>query len=49
LRTLAGAGAGVRFVDPRSGQIGDLAPAQSGTGPEVVAAFDPAWVVAAVG
>ncbi len=47
LRTLAGAG--VRFVDPRSGQIDDPAPVQSGTGPEVVAAFDPAWVVAAVG
>ncbi|OZM79657.1 flavoprotein [Pseudonocardia sp. MH-G8] len=47
LRTLAGAG--VRFVDPRSGRVGDPAPVQSGTGPEVVAAFDPAWVVAALG
>ena len=47
LRTFSGAG--VRFVDPRSGQIGDPAPVQSGTGPEVVAAFDPTWVVAAVG
>ncbi|MHA6630908.1 flavoprotein [Pseudonocardia sichuanensis] len=47
LRTLAGAG--VRFVDPRSGRVGDPAPVQSGTGPEVVAAFDPAWVVAAFG
>jgi Flavoprotein len=47
LRTLSGAG--VRFVDPQSGRIGDPAPVQSGTGPEVVAAFDPAWVVAAVG
>jgi phosphopantothenoylcysteine synthetase/decarboxylase len=47
LRTLAGAG--VRFVDPRSGRVGDPAPVQSGTGPEVVAAFDPGWVVAALG
>jgi phosphopantothenoylcysteine synthetase/decarboxylase len=47
LRTLAGAGVG--FVDPRSGLVGDPAPVQSGTGPEVVAEFDPAWVVAAVG
>jgi phosphopantothenoylcysteine synthetase/decarboxylase len=42
-------GAGVRFVDPRSGHVDDPAPVQSGTGPEVVAAFDPAWVVAAIG
>jgi hypothetical protein len=41
--------AGVRFVDPQSGHVGDPAPVQSGTGPEVVAAFDPEWVVAAVG
>jgi hypothetical protein len=47
VRTLSGAG--VRFVDPQSGRIGDPAPVRSGTGPEVVAAFDPAWVVAAVG
>ena len=47
LRTLAGAG--VRFVDLRSGRVGDPAPVQSGTGPEAVAAFDPAWVVAALG
>jgi phosphopantothenoylcysteine synthetase/decarboxylase len=47
LRTLAGAG--VRFVDPQSGRVGDPAPVQSGRGPEVVAAFDPAWVVAAIG
>jgi hypothetical protein len=47
LRTLVGAG--VRFVDLRSGQVGDPTPVQSGTGPEVVTAFDPAWVVAAVG
>jgi hypothetical protein len=47
LRTLGAAG--VRFVDPRSGLVDDPAPVQSGTGPEVVAAFDPAWVVAAIG
>jgi Flavoprotein len=47
LRTLAGAG--VRFVDPRSGRVGDPAPVQSGTGPRIVAAFDPSWVIAAVG
>jgi phosphopantothenoylcysteine synthetase/decarboxylase len=47
LRTLAGAG--VRFVDPRSGQSGDPAPVQSGIGPEVVGAFDPSWVVDALG
>jgi phosphopantothenoylcysteine synthetase/decarboxylase len=47
LRTLAGAG--IRFVDPRTGEVGEPMPVQSGTGPEVVAAFDPAWVVAAVG
>jgi hypothetical protein len=47
LRTLAAVG--VRFVDPRSGQVDDPAPVQSGTGPEVVASFDPAWVVAAIG
>jgi phosphopantothenoylcysteine synthetase/decarboxylase len=47
LRTLAGAG--VRFVDPQSGRVGDPAPVQSGTGLDVVAAFDAAWVVAAVG
>jgi hypothetical protein len=47
IRTLSGAG--VRFVDPQSGRIGDPVAVQSGTGREVVAAFDPAWVVAAVG
>jgi Flavoprotein len=47
MRTLVDAG--VRFLDLRSGLVGDPAPVQSGTGPEVVAAFDPAWVVAAVG
>jgi phosphopantothenoylcysteine synthetase/decarboxylase len=47
LRTLAAAG--VRFVDSRTGEVGEPMPVQSGTGPEVVAAFDPAWVVAAIG
>lgn len=47
LRTLGDAGA--RFVDPRSGRIGNPAPVQSGTGPDVVAAFDPEWVAAAAG
>jgi flavoprotein len=47
LRTLSSTG--VRFVDPRSGRVGAPAPVQSGTGPEVVAAFDPEWVIAAVG
>jgi hypothetical protein len=47
LRTLSDAG--VQSVNPQSGRVGDPAPVRSGTGPEVVAAFDPAWVVAAVG
>ncbi|GAA1256374.1 hypothetical protein GCM10009609_19430 [Pseudonocardia aurantiaca] len=47
IRTLADAG--VRCVDPRTGRRGDPAPVQSGTGPEVVAAFDPLWVVDALG
>jgi hypothetical protein len=47
LQTLAGAG--VHFLDLRSGRVGDPAPVQSGTATQVVAAFDPAWVVAAVG
>jgi hypothetical protein len=46
LRTLTAAG--VRLVDPRSGQLGDLEPVPSGTGPEVVAAFDPTWVLNAL-
>ncbi|MHA6618555.1 flavoprotein [Pseudonocardia sp. DLS-67] len=43
------AGARVRFVDPRTGEVGEPKPVQSGTAPEIVAAFDPAWVVDAVG
>jgi hypothetical protein len=46
LRTLVRGG--IRFVDPQSGRVGDPEPVQSGTGPEVVAAFDPAWVVGAL-
>jgi phosphopantothenoylcysteine synthetase/decarboxylase len=44
LRALAGAG--VRLVDPRSG--GEPGPVPSGTGLEVVAAFDPRWAAEAV-
>jgi hypothetical protein len=47
LRTLAEAG--VRLVDPQTGEVGEPGPVRSGTGPEVVAAFDPAWVVGAIG
>jgi hypothetical protein len=47
LRTLTGAG--VRFVDPQSGRVGAPSPVRSGTGPAVVGAFDPSWVVDAVG
>jgi flavoprotein len=43
------AGAGVRFVDLRTGEVGEPKPVQSGTGPEIVAAFDPVWVAEAVG
>ncbi len=39
---------GVRFLDPHTGRPG-LVPVQSGTGERVTAAFDPAWVVAALG
>lgn len=47
LRTLTEAG--VLLVDPRSGRAGGPAPVPSGTGPDVVAAFDPLWVVEALG
>jgi hypothetical protein len=47
LRVLADAG--VRLVDPQSGRVGEVSPVRSGTGPEVVAEFDPSWVVDAVG
>ncbi|MGH3613675.1 MAG: flavoprotein [Pseudonocardia sp.] len=47
LRLLAGAG--TRLVDPRSGAVGEPRPVPTGTGPDVVAAFDPAWITDAVG
>lgn len=37
--------AGVVFLDPHSGRLGEPVPVRSGTGGDVVAAFDPAWVV----
>ncbi len=41
--------AGARFVDPKSGLVGEPEPVQSGTGPDVVAGFDPAALARAVG
>lgn len=38
--------AGVRFVDIQTGHAGRPAAVRSGTGVKVVAAFDPAWVLA---
>lgn len=46
LRTLADAG--VIFVDPQTGKTGDPVAVQSGTGPEIVEKFDPAWVIEAL-
>lgn len=40
------AAAGVRFVDIHTGHAGRPAAVRSGTGVEIVAAFDPAWVLA---
>lgn len=40
--------AGVRFLDPRTGFVGPPSPVRSGTGGDVVEAFDPTWVVNAV-
>ena len=40
--------AGVRFLDPRSGDIGRPQPLLSGTGEAVAKEFDPSWVVQAV-
>jgi phosphopantothenoylcysteine decarboxylase len=37
--------AGVRLVDIHTGQLGEV-PTKSGTGPEVMERFDPAWLVA---
>jgi phosphopantothenoylcysteine synthetase/decarboxylase len=39
--------AGVRMVDVQTGEP-HLKPVQSGTGPDVVARFDPDWIVAAL-
>lgn len=43
------AAAGTRFVSPISGLVGKPEPVQSGTGPDVVAGFDPAALARAVG
>jgi phosphopantothenoylcysteine synthetase/decarboxylase len=37
--------AGVTFVDPRSGRIGDPEPTDAGTGDAVARAFDPQWAL----
>ena len=42
-------GAGVVFLDAHDGQLGEPVPVRPGTGDRVVGAFDPAWIVAAVG
>jgi len=41
--------AGVTFLDIRTGRAGTLEPVVSGTGDKVIAAFDPAWPLAAAG
>jgi phosphopantothenoylcysteine synthetase/decarboxylase len=41
--------AGMRFVDIQTGHVGRPAAVQSGTGGEVIAAFDPAWVLGPAG
>lgn len=38
----------VSFLDPRTGRVGEPQPVESGTGSEIIARFDPAWVVAAI-
>jgi phosphopantothenoylcysteine decarboxylase len=40
--------AGVMFVDPQTGQPG-ANPVRPGTGPQVAAAFKPAWLVTRIG
>jgi phosphopantothenoylcysteine synthetase/decarboxylase len=40
---------GVRFIDAQTGQVGRPVAVQSGTGGDVVAAFNPAWVLTAGG
>lgn len=46
LSTLAEAG--VSFVDPHTGKVGDPVAVQSGTGAAVAGGFDPAWLIDAV-
>jgi hypothetical protein len=41
--------AGVRFVDPWTGAVGEPQAIPSGTGPDAVAAFDLKWIAEAVG
>lgn len=41
--------AGVRFLDIRTGHTGRPEPVPSGSANDVIAAFDPAWVLAATG
>lgn len=36
------------FLDPRTGRVGEPAPVASGTGGDIIARFDPSWVVTAV-
>ena len=40
---------GVVLLDPTDGQLGDPRPVASGTGDAVAAAFDPRWILAAIG
>jgi phosphopantothenoylcysteine synthetase/decarboxylase len=40
---------GVVLLDPTNGQLGDPRPVASGTGDAVAAAFDPRWILAAIG
>ena len=47
LRTLRDCG--VVLLDPADGRVGGPGPVASGTGDAVAAAFDPAWVVTAMG
>lgn len=41
-------GAGVVFLDPHTGRLGEPVAVRSGTGGDVVDAFDPTWVVDAL-
>jgi phosphopantothenoylcysteine synthetase/decarboxylase len=43
------AAAGVKFVDIQTGHTGQPAAVQSGTGEDIIAAFNPAWVLAPAG